>query len=80
MGKVTLEIVKCTCDICGTECNEEDSKVEIKVNNGDGRDVGPAYIYSTLSFEQPYKCSNGIVCLSCKKKYLTKYVKSLDFY
>lgn len=79
MGKVTLEIVKCTCDICGAECNEEDSKIEIKVNNGDERGVGSAYIYSTLRFEQHYGCSNGIVCNICKKKYLAEYVKSLDF-
>ncbi len=77
MGKQIVTSVKFTCDICGNDCNECDSNIEIKVNNGDGRDVGPAFIYAKLRLEQPYNFSDGIVCNSCKKLFLQKYVDSL---
>lgn len=70
---VTQKII--TCDICGNQCSESDGDIQIKVNSGDGRDVGPAYITGSLRFDQPYGCSNGIICRSCKIKYLKKYME-----
>ena len=36
-------------DICGEGCEEDDGDISIKVNNGDGMDLGPAMIHGTLS-------------------------------
>ena len=66
-----------TCDICRDYCEKDDGKIRIEVNNGDGRDVGPATIESELKFTQPYRVSNGIVCKKCKIKWLTRYIKQL---
>jgi hypothetical protein len=69
----TIEII--TCDICGVNCGKNDSDINIQVNGGDGRDVGPATINAKLVFNQPYGCSNGIVCFDCKIKFLKQYLK-----
>jgi hypothetical protein len=75
IAKNTVEIV--TCDICGHNCGKNDGDICIQVNGGDGRDVPPATITGTLRFTQPYKVSNGILCLFCKTKWLKKYVENL---
>ena len=74
--EITTKVV--SCDICQNSCGENDSDIEIKVNNGDGRDVGAAYITGRIVFHQPYGCSNGIVCNKCKIKYLKKYINELE--
>lgn len=77
MGVVTKTLVCCTCDICREDCYHGDGVISIKVNNGDGRDVGPAFIRGTLQFDQPYVAYNGVVCLECKKKYLKRYLQEI---
>lgn len=77
MGITTKSITIVTCDICSEKCDESDSSIEIQVNGG-SRDVGAAYIRSKLSFYQLYSCTDGIVCNTCKLKYLTDYVKELS--
>lgn len=77
MGIVRREIIDFTCDICGAECKATSGDIIIQVNGGDGRDVGPALITAKLRFSQPYGCSNGIVCVGCKLKYLSDYVGDL---
>jgi len=74
-----VEIVKCevvTCDICNQLCGKHDGHIKEMVNAGDGRDVGPAYVKATLTFYQPYGCSNGLVCTDCKIKYLESHLKA----
>ena len=77
MAIVRREVWDITCDVCGKECREDDGEIRVKVNNGDGRDVGPATISGRLMFNQPYGCSNGIVCANCKRKWLTKYLAEI---
>lgn len=77
MGIRTISQVVITCDICESECGEKDGQINIQVNGGDGRDVGPATVEGNISFFQPYGVSDGIICVACKKKWLTKYVESL---
>lgn len=77
MGINKTVVTTYTCDLCHSECNESDSKIYIQVNGGDGRDVGPAYIEGALSFTQPYGVSGGILCRSCKKKFLEEYLKTI---
>ena len=77
MGVLTKTSIIVTCDICHEGCNEEDGRIEIQVNGGDGRDVGPATINGYLTFTQPYQVSCGIICKDCKKKYLRKYLETL---
>ena len=72
----TTEVI--TCDICKSSCGKDDGKITIKVNNGDGRDVGPATIDGQLTFTQPYGVSRGIVCRECKINWLTKYLERID--
>lgn len=75
---MAIEIIKkFTCDICGNECGERDGHISIRVNSGDGRDVGPASIEGKLTFYQPYGAVDGLVCRECKKKWLTRYVETL---
>ena len=78
MGVTRREVVEVNCDICGRDCAENDGDINIQVNGGDGRDVGPATIKATLRFNQPYGCSGGIVCVQCKHKYLAEYVAKLQ--
>jgi hypothetical protein len=74
MGISTTQITVYTCDLCGSECIKEDGEISIPVNNGDGRDVGPATIDAKLVFNQPYGCHNGVVCGACKFKWLWHYL------
>lgn len=76
MGITTKEIDIATCDICKAECGEADGNITIKVNDGDGRDVGPATINGKLVFNQPYGCQDGIVCRRCKLRFLFRYLES----
>jgi hypothetical protein len=78
MGIKTIKTKECTCDICGDACGENDGVISIRVNGGDGRDVGPATINGKLTFTQPYGVSDGIICNTCKKKFLAKYIVSID--
>lgn len=77
MGKTTRTVTECTCDICGKECGERDGKIQIPINHGDGRDVGPAVIRGVLNVTQPYGVKVGLVCMECKKKWLSYYVDQL---
>lgn len=74
MGIKETTVTTITCDICGNQCGRKDGEIEIQVNGGDGRDVGPATITGELRFHQPYGVSNGILCRSCKVKYLKTYL------
>lgn len=76
MGITTKTVRECTCDVCGKACGEHEGKISIQVNNGDGRDVGPATINGTLTFNQPYGCATGIVCEACKLKWLNVYLNN----
>lgn len=78
MGIVEKTIRVVTCDVCGQSCGEQESEISIQVNGGDGRDVGPAHIYGTLRFNQPYGCIKGIVCKACKREWLKRYVMELE--
>lgn len=78
MGIKTRTVKECTCDVCGSACNEGDGEITIQVNSGDGRDVGPATINGTLTFNQPYGVNQGIVCVACKQKWLTHYAARLS--
>ena len=74
MGIITKTVELCTCDMCGAECGRTDGDILVQVNSGDGRDVGPAYVTGNVAFYQPYGCANGIVCHTCKIKWLTHYM------
>lgn len=77
MGVKKTTITEITCDICGKECGESDGSIRVMVNNGDGRDVGPAYVTGELRFSQPYGVTNGIICRDCKLEYLADYLSQL---
>ena len=78
MGIVVKQVTLCTCDICGSECDKHDGEFGVQVNGGDGRDVGPAYVRGTIFFEQPYGCTAGILCHTCKIKWLARYLKEQE--
>ena len=78
MGIIKKTVIECVCDICQNPCSENDREIEIRVNNGDGRDVGPARIYGVLKFYQPYGCSDGIICFKCKIKFLKQYLDAIE--
>ena len=78
MGIKRTVVISASCDVCGNECQPDDSDVQIRVNNGDGRDVGPAYIHGRLEFDQPYGVYGGIVCKTCQIKWLKQYIKTLE--
>jgi hypothetical protein len=73
MGVTVKSVVFCTCDVCGVDWDNDDGLIEIEVNGGD-RDVGPAKLRARLVFDQPYKCECGVVCKSCKFKWLEIYL------
>lgn len=73
--KKTIFIYK--CDLCKAECAEDDTRIKIELNKGDGRDVGPAYLHGTLRVNQPYGTDNGIVCKQCKFTWLKKYLSEV---
>ena len=75
MGIKQVTITTCTCDVCGEDCAKDESALKIQINSGDGRDVGPSYIYAKISVEHPYGCSNGIVCRKCQKEWFSHYFK-----
>lgn len=77
MGVKVREVKEVTCDVCGAACGENDGNIEIRINSGDGRDVGPSLIKARLELESPYKCMKGIVCIACKIKWLTVYLERL---
>jgi hypothetical protein len=77
MGVKARTVLECTCDVCGAPCGEHDGNIEIKVNAGDGRDVGAATINGTLRFHQPYGVNGGIVCATCKMEWLKKYLDAI---
>lgn len=70
----------CPEQICRVDTIQEsdDGDVQIRVNNGDGKDVGPAYIHGRLEFDQPYGVSGGIVCKTCQIEWLKQYIKTLE--
>jgi hypothetical protein len=74
MGIAVQEL--CTCDLCGAECSKYDMKFDIDINVG-CRDVGATQIKCKLDLYIPYGPTNALVCKSCQKKYLQKYIDSL---
>lgn len=78
MGIVEKTVRAVTCDVCQKPCGEHGGDIRIQVNGGDGRDVGPAHIYGSLRFVQPYGCTKGIVCKACKLEWLKRYVIELE--
>jgi len=76
MGVVKKMISICTCDLCKQECQESDNRIEIQIDNGDGRDVGPGYLVANLRLELPYRVSGGVICRPCSMKWLSRYVKN----
>lgn len=72
MGIQRKEVVTCTCDICGTICEEQESDIEITLCH---TTVGRNYIYGNLSAYIPYCTSKGVVCKSCKLFYLEMYIQ-----
>lgn len=75
MGIKVKTVEEVTCDLCGNDCRKGDGKIEIQINNGDGRDVGPGFIRAEFRSFQPYGVNDGIVCAPCKMKWLRKYVE-----
>ena len=63
-----------TCDLCGSEMSENEDLIYIKV---DQKSEGWSTITGYLKYTQPYGRVNGLVCKTCKKEWLTKYVESL---
>ena len=78
MGISTKTITEITCDLCGAECSASDGAIYIKVNGGDGRDVGPATLTAVFRFDQPYGVQGGIICKACKFKWLRIYLASAE--
>ena len=76
MAKKTQTVTTCTCDLCGNECDEADGIVEIQVDGGDGRDVGPGFIRGRIAAFLPYRADRGEVCKLCLLKWLGVYVKN----
>ena len=76
MAKKTQTITTYTCDLCGSECDEIDGIVEIQVDSGDGRDIGPGYIRGRIAAYLPYRADRGEVCKPCLLKWLDVYVKN----
>ena len=74
MGIQTKTMTVCTCDLCGAACRLNDGDVRIQVHPGDGRDVGPGFMHATMSVDLPYRVNKGIVCRSCKVKWLRAYL------
>ena len=78
MGISTKAITEITCDLCGEECGAFDGAIDIQVNSGDGRDVGPATLTAVFRFDQPYGVHGGIICKACKFKWLRAYIASAE--
>ena len=77
MGVQTTTIQIITCDLCrGAMQSIEESNIEFIVGCNDA-DLGPNIITGTLRYDAPYAANNGIICKTCKKKWLTKYIESL---
>ena len=76
MGISTKTVTEITCDLCGAECSVFDGVIDIQVNGGDGRDVGPATLKAVFKFNQPYGVQGGIICKACKFKWLRIYLAS----
>lgn len=70
MGISTKTIAEITCDLCGAECSAFDGAINIRVNSGDGRDVGPATLTAVFRLDQPYGVQGGIIFRACKFKWL----------
>jgi len=77
MGVTKKEIIECTCDVCDNPCDQYESRFEIQINGGDGRDVGPSKIRGLITVEHPYRCSSGVVCKKCQKEWLQRYINTL---
>lgn len=72
---ITTKIVKTvTCDRCGNECEEGENFIDFPINGGDGRDVGPTRIRGSITLYQPYGCSGGILCRSCLRALLRRFL------
>lgn len=74
MAKKTQTVT--TCDLCGDECSETDNLIEIQVDGGDGRDVGPSLIRGQVAVFLPYRTERGDICKPCLLRWLGVYVKN----
>lgn len=75
MGVSTRTVTVISCDLCGDECGAFDGVIEIEVNSGDGRDVGPATLTAAFRLDRPYGVQGGIICKTCKLKWLGIYLE-----
>lgn len=72
MGKIIETVTTCTCDVCGSICNENENKIDITFSYSlNDRN----YVYGSLYAYIPYGTSDGIVCRECKLTLLEDYVK-----
>jgi hypothetical protein len=76
MGIETKTVRIITCDYCGNQCGEDDSRIDFAINGGDGRDVGPTRIQGQITLFQPYRCATGILCNSCLLRFLRMFLDS----
>ena len=75
MGISTRTVTEISCDLCGSECSASDGVIDIRVNGGDGRDVGPATLTAAFRLDKPYGVQGGIICGECKLKWLGIYLE-----
>ena len=76
MGISTRTVTEISCDLCAVECSASDGVIDIQINSGDGRDVGPATLTAAFRLDVPYGVSGGIICKACKLKWLGIYLTS----
>lgn len=76
MGINKRTIIECTCDLCGVACGINEGHFTIDTATGVG-DVGPANISGNVYINIPYGCSGGLLCKTCQKKWLQRYINSI---
>lgn len=76
MTKRIQTIASFSCDLCGNDCADTDNTIEIQVNEGDGRDVGPAFLRGRITAYIPYGADRGDVCRPCLLKWLSVWVRN----
>ena len=74
MGISTRTVTEINCDLCSEECGASEGVIDIQINGGDGRDVGPSTLRAAFRLDVPYGVSGGIICKTCKLKWLGIYL------
>lgn len=72
MGKITETVIRCTCDVCGKKCLEDEGSIEVTVGYNMNSRV---FAYGDLKVYIPYGTSNGIICKECKIRLLKQYIQ-----